>query len=275
MPSLTLISLDENLEKLNILKPLNEVLEIKDIKKIKPPKLTFNPDRKQYFSTSLLHFLELQRKDRQEIILGIINSPIYTPGLTSAIGESSPKRGVAVVSAYLLNNNEIIKEAFHEIGHIFLLNHCDFINCFMHCSEDKKPSQKQEFCQNCQALIKKNKAKLNFSKNFESLSLVYSSKSVSFGEHIFPVEKYSLIYQVLKENRLFKNTSFYEAPEAEFEDLLLAHDLEYLNDLKELKLTPRTLFSEIPINKEIMDFFISHAGGTILAGFLALKEGVQ
>src|SRR5207245_2691320 len=58
------------------------------------------------------------------------------------------------------------------------------------------------------------------------------------------------------------------------EDLLLVHTAEYLDDLAELRWTPRTLYSELPLTPEIVRAYQRAAGGTALAPRGALRRGL-
>ncbi len=105
------------------------------------------------------------------------------------------------------------------------------------------------------------------------MPFVYSDRYFAeFGEHIFPVEKYRLVYQELKK-RGVPDSEFHEPQEASREDLLLVHTPAYLDDLENLRWTQRTMFSELPLTREIVALFKLAAGGTTLAAELATKEG--
>ena len=63
-----------------------------------------------------------------------------------------------------------------------------------------------------------------------------------------------------------------EAPRRE--DLLLVHTNAYVDDLADARLTPRTLHSELPVNRKVIDAFRLAAGGSVLAARLAAERGV-
>lgn len=109
-------------------------------------------------------------------------------------------------------------------------------------------------------------------KNFQS-GIVYSDKYlVDIGDHVFPVEKYRLIRDKLIKTKFIQPVQILEPPPATRDELLLVHTAEYLDDLEQLRLTHRTMFSELPLTREIVDAYILSAGGTILAGRSALNE---
>lgn len=104
------------------------------------------------------------------------------------------------------------------------------------------------------------------------MPFVYSDRyRCEFGDHIFPIEKYTLIKQKLLENGIAEN-SFFEPIEATKEQLKLVHPPDYLDDLDNLRWTTRTMFSELPLNEAVVHLFYLAAGGTVLAIDIALKE---
>lgn len=106
------------------------------------------------------------------------------------------------------------------------------------------------------------------------MKFIYSpAYLVNLGPHVFPIAKYRMIYERLRQQ--------YHVPEAEFENpqpatreqLLRVHTPEYLADLEQLKFTERTAYSELPLTHEVVAMFRLAAGGTIRAAALALEEG--
>jgi acetoin utilization deacetylase AcuC-like enzyme len=93
------------------------------------------------------------------------------------------------------------------------------------------------------------------------------------GIHVFPVEKYRLVAEALRKQHRIPETAFVEPNPAGFEQLLRVHTGRYLDDLKNCRWTPRTLYSELPLTPEIVRMSILVCGGTILAAELALQEG--
>ncbi len=100
-------------------------------------------------------------------------------------------------------------------------------------------------------------------KNF---ALVYSSYyDIYLGDHVFPGNKFSKIYELICLDEHFSNISIHEPMRATREDLELVHTKEYLDDLLNLKITDRTKYSELPLNDRILDSFLHGVGGTLLA----------
>lgn len=94
----------------------------------------------------------------------------------------------------------------------------------------------------------------------------------NIGIHVFPVEKYRLVYQKLRAWGVIQNNLIEPEP-ATRADLLLVHDQDYVEDLMGARLTPRTLSSELPISQEIIHAALLTTGGTIRACSEALDKG--
>jgi acetoin utilization deacetylase AcuC-like enzyme len=93
------------------------------------------------------------------------------------------------------------------------------------------------------------------------------------GRHVFPIDKYSMLREVLVESGDAAADEFLEPAPASREELLLVHSREYLDDLEELRWTPRTMPSELPLERDIVDAHRLAAGGTTLAAREALGRG--
>lgn len=105
------------------------------------------------------------------------------------------------------------------------------------------------------------------------MKFVYSDRYlVDIGPHIFPVQKYSMVKEALLAEGVPEG-DFIEPVRATEEDLLLVHSEEYLDDLVSLRRTHRTVPSELPLTREIVDAYILAAGGTCIAVERALKDG--
>lgn len=106
-------------------------------------------------------------------------------------------------------------------------------------------------------------------------AFVYSPKyDVDAGGHVFPFRKYKLIRARLVEEGLVDGDEFIEPGAPPDEDLLLVHTEAYLDDLRTLRWTMRTMRSELPLTHEIVQGFVIGAGGTTLAGREALSRGM-
>jgi acetoin utilization deacetylase AcuC-like enzyme len=107
------------------------------------------------------------------------------------------------------------------------------------------------------------------------MRLVWSeSYEVDLFGHVFPVEKYGLVKERILKAGIVGEENLVRAPRAAAEGLLLVHTPEYIDDLMNLRLTPRTLRSEMALTREIVDAYVVAAGGTMEAARLALTDGV-
>jgi acetoin utilization deacetylase AcuC-like enzyme len=93
------------------------------------------------------------------------------------------------------------------------------------------------------------------------------------GIHVFPVKKYHLVAAALSQQHHIPDSAFVEPLAATDEQLLRVHSQRYLDDLHHCRWTNRTLHSELPLTREIVNMFVLACGGTILAAELALQEG--
>jgi acetoin utilization deacetylase AcuC-like enzyme len=105
------------------------------------------------------------------------------------------------------------------------------------------------------------------------IAFAYSPKyGVDIGAHVFITAKYALTAKRLREECGVTPEQIIEpslAPEA---DLQRALEPEYLEDMAELRRTPRTEYSELPITREIINGAFLCAGGTLLAAREALER---
>ncbi len=108
------------------------------------------------------------------------------------------------------------------------------------------------------------------------MKFVYSEKYiVDFGIHVFPTRKYELIKHKLLNKGIAREEDFIEPSMPREHDLLILLSEEYMNDLKNLSLTPRTMFSELPLTREIVDMYMLAAEGTFISSSIALKKRVS
>ena len=108
------------------------------------------------------------------------------------------------------------------------------------------------------------------------MKLVWSEAyEVDLFGHVFPVEKYRLVKAEVLKRGLAQEADFVPAPSARAEDLRLVHTSEYVDDLINLRVTPRTMRSEMALTREIVDAYVFAAGGSIEAARHALADGVS
>jgi acetoin utilization deacetylase AcuC-like enzyme len=92
--------------------------------------------------------------------------------------------------------------------------------------------------------------------------------------HIFPVEKYRMIYEKLLMMGARKE-DFLPPQLASAKDVLLAHTPKYIKKLRTGKLSHTEVMSlELPYSPELFEFALMYVGGTITAAEQALKEGL-
>ena len=106
--------------------------------------------------------------------------------------------------------------------------------------------------------------------------LVYSEKYfLPIGEHIFRADKYRLIVERLVHEGWADSAACIEPSPATEQDILLVHSPHYVNKLMEGSLSAREeLEMEIPYSPQVVDTFMLHCGGSILAAEHALRDGV-
>lgn len=134
-------------------------------KKLQVPKEHFDEKRKQYESRHFLEVLvEHAQNSHAEKFLGITDEDLFTPGLNFIFGQAYISGRICIISTHRLNpgfygaeENEAlllercVKEALHELGHCFGLEHCSDRRCVMVFSNsiadvDKKT---KKFCEKC------------------------------------------------------------------------------------------------------------------------------
>ncbi|MDH7481067.1 MAG: archaemetzincin family Zn-dependent metalloprotease [Armatimonadota bacterium] len=132
------------------------------------PPGAFNPTRRQYHSTKILHFLKDNLPPDAFRLVGITEADLYVPQLNFVFGEAVMEGEVAIISLHRLypefyglpGNEELleeraIKEAVHELGHTFGLGHCVNPKCVMYFSNSISDTDRKsaEFCQECHARL--------------------------------------------------------------------------------------------------------------------------
>ena len=122
--------------------------QIEIIEPMELPENAYNPGRGQYHSTPILDKVRKFNGARDfDKVLGICWVDLYVPGLNFVFGEASPAEGVAIISLVRLRQEyyglpkdeelflkRVIKEAVHELGHLYGLRHCRDHRCVMYFS---------------------------------------------------------------------------------------------------------------------------------------------
>lgn len=129
------------------------------------PAYAYSQARGQYASHDILNYLARTKEVQEEKVLAVINKDIHAGRFNFVFGQAGPPSGVSIISLFRLDQSyyhlprdkdllrkRALKEAVHEIGHLFNLGHCPEPSCVMHFSgtildTDKKDYQ---FCAKCQ-----------------------------------------------------------------------------------------------------------------------------
>ncbi len=107
------------------------------------------------------------------------------------------------------------------------------------------------------------------------MNFVYSpAYKADIGAHVFPTEKYHLIKEKLHEEGLITDQNIHAPKCPSNEDLLKIVSEDYLDDLLNTRLSPRTYPSELPVNESIIHAQTLSCGGSYLAAQLAADGGV-
>ena len=122
--------------------------------------------RGQYHSTAILQALQPLASETR--VLAVTSLDLFVPILTFVFGEAQLAGRCAVVSTHRLREEiygmapnpallqeRLIKEAVHELGHTFGLQHCDDWRCAMASSHSVEflDVKGAELCDNCRQSI--------------------------------------------------------------------------------------------------------------------------
>lgn len=106
--------------------------------------------------------------------------------------------------------------------------------------------------------------------------LVYSNEYWMFetGKHVFPLQKYRLVYENLLSMGA-RRDDFLRPRPAPDEEILLVHTAKYLKRLKTGTLSPAEVQSlELRFSPDLIRFALLSVGGTVLAARRALEDGL-
>jgi acetoin utilization deacetylase AcuC-like enzyme len=107
------------------------------------------------------------------------------------------------------------------------------------------------------------------------VKFIYSDKyKLDIGAHVFPTEKYRMVRERLLRDNQVGPEAFVEPPEPNLDDVRLVHTKEYVDDMLNLRWSPRTVRSELPLTWEIVHGFLLFASGTIVTCRTALTDKV-
>jgi acetoin utilization deacetylase AcuC-like enzyme len=105
--------------------------------------------------------------------------------------------------------------------------------------------------------------------------LVYHERyDLNLGPHVFPSQKFRLIYEMLLREGIAAEEDFLRPEPASDNDLRRVHTADWVHKLKTGTLTASEVMKlEVPYSKELVEAVWLAAGGTILAGQCALRDG--
>jgi acetoin utilization deacetylase AcuC-like enzyme len=105
--------------------------------------------------------------------------------------------------------------------------------------------------------------------------LVYNKGyDLNLGEHVFPSQKFRLIAEMLVREGIAVGEDFLTSDFAPDDDILRVHTSEWVHKLKTGTLSASEIMKlEIPFSREAVEACWLAAGGSILAGQAALREG--
>ena len=106
------------------------------------------------------------------------------------------------------------------------------------------------------------------------MKVVYSDQyDLNLGNHVFPSIKYRLTKEKLLRDQIASPEDFVEPRAASEDDIALVHRLEYIRKLQAGKLSYLEILRlEFPYSPELVRAVWLSAGGSILAGRLALDD---
>ncbi|MGF1572476.1 MAG: histone deacetylase [Sumerlaeia bacterium] len=96
---------------------------------------------------------------------------------------------------------------------------------------------------------------------------------INIGKHVFPTQKFRLIKEQLLAEGIIQEHEILYPEKATKEQLLSVLEGDYFRDLEGAVHTDRTIRSELPLDKSIVEGCKRTAGGTILCARLALQQG--
>ena len=97
---------------------------------------------------------------------------------------------------------------------------------------------------------------------------------LNLGAHVFPSQKFRLLYELLLQEKIAAPCNIAQPDRASDDDLLRVHTQDWVSKLKTGTLTASEIMKlEIPYSPELAEAVLLAAGGTILAGQLALRDG--
>jgi archaemetzincin len=135
-----------------------------------PPTYLYDRHRKQWISDRILDWLlQNNNPDDNTKVLAICDFDAYSDELNFVFGEAHFGGRVAAIylprlreefyvrksDTNMLFKQRVIKEAVHELGHVFGLTHCEKSKCVMHFSNSLQDTDFKDykFCERCNKIL--------------------------------------------------------------------------------------------------------------------------
>jgi acetoin utilization deacetylase AcuC-like enzyme len=105
--------------------------------------------------------------------------------------------------------------------------------------------------------------------------IVYHPRyDLNLGAHVFPSQKFRMIQELLLREKIAAPEDFVQPSAASDQDLFRVHTSDWVTKLKTGTLTASEIMKlEVPYSPELAEAVWLAAGGSILAGQLALRDG--
>ena len=132
--------------------------------RIELPESAYNPKRNQYHATPIVRLISDSISGYNKV-LGVIDFDLWVPGLNFVFGEAEGIGGrTCIISLARLRQEfyglppdtslfyeRALKEAVHELGHLYGLLHCENPRCVMHFSNSLRDTDYKgsNFCRKC------------------------------------------------------------------------------------------------------------------------------
>jgi archaemetzincin len=126
--------------------------------------------RRQYLGDPFLEVLAAARTPEDEVILGVTGVDLFVSGLNFVFGLADPRSRCAVISLARLYpefygqprdpgrfKERALKEAIHELGHLWGLDHCSDPACIMFFSNTLTDTDRKGpgFCTSCRGSLER------------------------------------------------------------------------------------------------------------------------